>query len=160
MPPFHLPQPPKRGKVSTLSELARALGVSRRTIDRLIADGLRPDADGRYDLETAWRFRLARAGRGQHYAAASPSATAWQARRLRALAMRAERELQEKLRSLVSIDEARREWRRNVNRITRMCRGLGRELAPRLVGKGPHEIQATIDERVMQLLRELADAGE
>lgn len=49
-----------------------------------------------------------------------------------------------------------REWNRHVLTVKNRLLGLGREMAPRLVGLGPMQIQAAIDNRIFEILRLLA----
>jgi hypothetical protein len=60
---------------------------------------------------------------------------------------------------LIDIDEVKRQWRRRLSQIKGRMSGLGGELAPRLAHRGPQEVQAILDERVIEILRELARTG-
>lgn len=154
------------GKVKTLSELAKRLGVSRDTAQRWRVDGLEPDADGYYSIEEAKGFhhhRQLRAGirgkvPGKPGNAETPLDVAIDAkqRKLKADADRAEFELAKAKGEYIARNLVQREWKTRCVQVRGRMIGLGREIAPRLVGRGAREIQAMIDQRVFEILRLLA----
>jgi bifunctional ADP-heptose synthase (sugar kinase/adenylyltransferase) len=80
----------------------------------------------------------------------------WKDRRMRALALKAELKLDVATGKLIERSHVVREWKTRVVQTKNQLLGLGREFAPRLMGKSPQEIQALIDARVCEILRALA----
>lgn len=85
----------------------------------------------------------------------SEAAVTWNERLKKAKALQAERDLAISLDLWIDVDVAKQFWRMRMVQIKNKLKGLGRELAPRLAHRGPQEIQAIIDERVMEAMREL-----
>ncbi len=54
------------------------------------------------------------------------------------------------------MDEVKPQWRRRLEQIKGHLQLFGRAIAPRLAHRGPQEIQAIIDQRVMEILHQLA----
>jgi hypothetical protein len=80
----------------------------------------------------------------------------WKERRMRALALKAELKLDIATGKLIERSHVVREWQMRLIQTKNQLRGLGREFAPRLMGKTPQEIQAMIETRASEILRALA----
>jgi hypothetical protein len=137
-----------------LQDLAGRLGISYDRARRLRQDGLKVGPDGGYDLDEAMEFDEARRARSPGLE--SEMAITWneELKKIRTQILR--RDLAKSLELLVDVDEAKRRWRTRMVQIKNRLKALGRELAPRLAHRGPQEVQAIIDERIMEILRELA----
>lgn len=148
------------GTVKTLTDLAKVMGVSRSTVHEWRADGLEPEPDGRYSVDKGRQFHAARqmrAGlRGGTNGAQLTNAIDSKERKLKADADMAEHNLAIAQGKVVPREVVSKEWRRGVVTVKSRLLGLGRELAPVLTGRGPHEIKTIIDKRVFEILRLLA----
>jgi hypothetical protein len=80
----------------------------------------------------------------------------WKERRAKALALKAELKLDIATGKLIERSHVVREWRTRLIQTKNQLLALGRELAPRLMGKTPQEIQAMIETRASEILRALA----
>jgi hypothetical protein len=80
----------------------------------------------------------------------------WKERRIKALALAAETDLAERTKQLVPISEVRAAWGLQATKIKNAFKGLGRQLASLLLQRGPQEIQAIIDRRVLEILNDLS----
>ena len=149
------PIPPSR-KARSLRELAARLSIPYERARRLRMDGLQPEPDGVYDLNKAREFLHARTLRGPMWATASKDAQSLKLRALKAAAESAEIKVALARSQLVEKAEVEREWRQRVVTVKNRLKALGRELAPRLAGNGPQEIQAVVDARVLEILRLLS----
>lgn len=97
-----------------------------------------------------------RALRNPGYFGDSEAAHRWRERRDRAIALRDENALSERMKGLVAIVDARRAWTFQSGKVRKAFSGLGSDLAPRLVGRGPQECEAIITQRVLSILRALS----
>jgi len=144
-------------KATSQRDLARRLKVSRSTVDRLRQDGLSCDAAGHYDVEEAREFqrmraiRLASSGKN-----VSQDAVDAKFRKLCADANMSELKYAVARGEFIARQAVVIEWRKAAVAVKSRFLGLGRELAPHLAHRGPQEIQATIDKRVFEILRLLA----
>jgi hypothetical protein len=157
-------QPMTRKRISTGTskaksqrELSRRLNVSRSTIDRLRDDGLTQDAAGSYDVRQAEDLLHRRSLRVAHMKGLSQEAVNAKQRKLAADADMAELKYKQACGELILKDEVQRQWRCALITLKNRFLGLGRELAPRLAGCGPMQIQAAIDSRIFEILRMLAN---
>ena len=141
-----------------LTDVARALNISYDRCRRLRQDGLQVRPDGSYDLTEARAYDRARRARSPGLG--TEAARVWNDRLTKARALQAERDLSVSLGLVVDVDEVRQQWRRRLGQIKSRLSSVGRDLAPRLAKRGPQEIQAILDERVIEILRELARTGE
>jgi hypothetical protein len=139
---------------NNLTEVARALNISYDRCRRLRQDGLQVRPDGSYDLTEARAYDRAR--RARTPGLGSETARVWHERFVRAKTRAAETELARSLKLIIDIDEARQQWRRRTEQIRNRLAVVGQQLAPRIAHRGPQEVQAILDERVMKILRELA----
>lgn len=147
--------PPGAKRVDSLTDLARALGYSTESLRKAKENGeIIVAPDGTMSVEQARAAMLERAERGRQLGKNSE----WREREQRAKALEREVKLQKTVEKLVDKDEVRMEWDRAVTRVKQAMLGIGRELAPTLVNKGPHEIQALIDVKIFEVLRNLAHA--
>ena len=119
-------------------------------------DGLEREGDGTYKLSKAREFLHARTLRGPTWASSSADAQYLKLRTLKAAAESAEIKVAQARNQLVERAEVEREWRQRVVSVKNRFKLLGRELAPRVAGKGPQEAQAAIDGRVLEILRLLS----
>jgi hypothetical protein len=140
-----------------LRELAGRLGINYERARRLRKDGLQTKPDGTFDVNEAKAFLKARAARTSGVNA-SPEARAWSERRLKAITLRLEKELADAEARFISRKQVAKEWAQNVREIKTVFASLGSDLAPRLVGKGPQEIQAIVDADIRARLRALAQS--
>lgn len=134
----------RKARPGNQNDLARKMGVSRQRVSALKQKGkLGADHDATLRMH---QQRLAAQQR-------SPE------RRVKDLyaAKMAKLEYEREAKSLVEIVRVQREWKRAVLAVKNRFLAMGRELAPRLVGLGPHEIKALIDQRVFETLRLLAN---
>ncbi len=143
-------------RASSLREVAARLGIPYEAARRLRRDGLETEPDGTFDIQKAKAFRESRAARGPNWPNPTHKAFTWKERKLKAGALHAEMELAQALGRLVEKEEVKREWRERVVTVKNRLKALGREVAPRVTGKGPQEAQAVIDSRVLEILRLLS----
>jgi hypothetical protein len=143
------------GSARSLYELADKLGASYNRVVRLRKDGLEPEADGSFSVPKALWFLKQRNERSSQHPN-SAAAVTWKERRIKALALTAETDLAERTKQLVLISEVRTAWGLQATKIKNAFKGLGRQLAPLLLQRGPQEIQAIIDRRVLEILNDLS----
>ena len=148
--------PLPRRQVRSLRELASALGIGYQRARRLRMDGLEREGDGTYNLSKAREFIRLRTLRGPTWVTASADAQYLKLRTLKAAAESAEIKVAQARSRLVEKAEVEREWRQRVVTVKNRLKALGREVAPRVAGKGPQEVQAVIDSRVLEILRLLS----
>jgi hypothetical protein len=155
MPRKLTPPPKPTDRPKSLRELAAKLAIPYERVLRLRKDGLQTRADGTFDVNEAKAFLKARTARtsGVH---ATPEAKEWSERRLKAIALRLEKELADHQARFISKKQVIKEWTRNAKHINDAFASLGSDLAPKLVGKSPQEIQAIMDADIMARLRALA----
>ena len=138
----------------TLRSLAERLQVSNSSIKNLRRDGLRSCARG-YRLSEARKLLGIRSLRARNVAA-SPDALTLKTQKLELDVQRARFELEVSKGEWVRKLDVSREWRRQVIIVRDRFKNLGREVAPLLVGRGPREIQAMLDQKIYEILRLLA----
>jgi hypothetical protein len=84
------------------------------------------------------------------------STSSWKDRRAKALALKAELTLNIATGKLIERSRVVREWQMRLIQTKNQLLALGREFAPRLMGRNPQEIQAMIETRACEILRALA----
>lgn len=152
-PPTTHPQ-----RARTLAEVGKKLGIPYERAKRLRKDGLELGAGGYYDLRDAERLARQRTQRAPTSDGDDGELTFTEKQKLlKAKRMREEWKLTQEMGTTVRKDFVRAAWRHCILKIKNRLKGLGRELAPRIALKGPQEVQALIDERVMEILRLFAD---
>lgn len=148
-------RPMNPDNVTSLYDLARGLKCSYDQAVRLRKDGLTAEPDGTFSLAKAAWFLKQRLARAPHHPESTMAIT-WKERRIKALALGAEIELAERTKQLVAKADVRRAWGLQATKVTNAFKGLGRQIAPLLSHKGPQEIQALVDRRVLEILKELS----
>jgi hypothetical protein len=129
----------------------------RTTVKRYRDEGLDIfGADGNVDAVKFAKAQDEKRSRGQYGTSRDSESRKWDTRFRKAKAEKMELEYFEAARKLVSKDAVVREWRARVVGLRGLLMGLGRELAPRLVGKNPREAQALVDVRTFEILRTFA----
>ncbi|MBA3754243.1 MAG: hypothetical protein H0X01_08930 [Nitrospira sp.] len=141
----------------TLRALAHRLRVSPSSVRNLRRDGLGSCTRG-YRLSEARKLLGIRSLRARSIAI-SPDAIKLKTEKLELEVQRARFELEISKAEWVRKTEVTRAWRRASISVKNRFLGLGRELAPHLVGRGPNEIRAIIDARVHEILRLIARQG-
>jgi hypothetical protein len=142
----------KRGRPKnprSIRGFARTLGVSQQRVQALKKEGkLQFDEKGGVDQEASLRMHQQRLDAQ----ARSPS------KQVKEFydAKRAKLDYEKAAGAVVDREQVRQEWNRISLAIKNAFLGLGRELAPLLVGRGPQETKAVIDRRVFEILRLLA----
>lgn len=145
-------------KAASLLEGAKRLGITYTKAKRLRQDGWESDRTGKLDLAEGERLLKERMSRAPDFGGDSTAAVTWKERKLKAQALGAEIELAERTKQLVAKSDVRRYWGMQSVRVVNAFKGMGRALAPLLAHKGPQEIQAIIDRRVFEILKELSNA--
>lgn len=146
--------PPGAQRVDSVSDLARITGYGRESLRKARENGeILVASDGTMSVEQARAVMEERAERGQGGLGKSSE---WREREIRAKALQREMRVQKEAGTLIEKSTVRVEWERSVTRVRQALLGLGRELSPRLMNKGPQEIQAIIDLKVYEILRSLA----
>jgi len=129
----------------------------RTTVKRYRDEGLDIfDADGNVDPVKFRKAQKDKQERGRFGTFRDAEARKWDGRYRKAKAEKMELEYLEAAAKLVVKDAVVREWRTRVVGLRGMLMGLGRELAPRLVGKHAREVQALVDVRCYEILRTFA----
>jgi biotin operon repressor len=141
---------------ASLDVLAHRLGISRSTAKNLRRDGLCRN-EGGYSLSQAEELLRRRSLRVAHLKGLSQEAMDSKQRKLSADASMAELKYEQARGELILRDKVQQEWRCALVALKSRFLGLGRELAPRLTGCGPMQIQAAIDGRIFEILRLLAN---
>jgi len=143
-------------RVKTQASLARALGVSRATVTKWVADGLEAEPDGSFDVKKglAWKKFTATKMKAGTSRTKPAQASDEEYRKYKAALMKQEFEVSSG--KLIACADISREWSLLLLQIRDSFLYLGREIAPQLVGRSVREIQATIDKRVMQVLGQLS----
>ena len=113
-------------------------------------------ADGSVDAVKFAKAQQEKRSRGQYGTSRHAESRKWDTRFRKAKAEKMELEYLEAAKKLVSTDAVVREWRARVVGLRGLLMGLGRELAPRLVGKNAREVQALTDARTFEILRTFA----
>ena len=148
------------GHAGSLEDLADALGVSRQTASKMKRDGMKPERDGSWSIQKCAEFRdlrQSRASQGRNGAAPlSSTAMTWKEEALKADAQMKQLKLAEYASTLVKKEEVRREWARMIVIAKTKFESLGRDVAPKLVGRSPREVQSIIDKRIFEILRAMA----
>jgi hypothetical protein len=114
------------------------------------------DTDGKLDADKIDAIHAEQQIKGKEGTSRSETAQHWDERYRRARAQRAERALAIEEAELVRKADVVGEWRARVIGLRTLLVGLGREVAPRLVGKNVREVQALIDVRCFEILRTFA----
>lgn len=131
--------------------------VSRVTVWKYKKLGLDVlDKDGRPDADKINAIADEQKAIGKSGTSRSETALKADERYRRAKADKMELEYQEASRLVVRREAVVREWRTRVVGLRTLLVGLGRELAPRVVGKSAREVQALIDVRAFEILRTFA----
>jgi DNA-binding transcriptional MerR regulator len=134
------------GQFRTIDELARALNVSVRTVDRWVRDGLARNAAGLYALADVQAWRRARERRAETDVAEAARGD----RIARVDAYRqaktrlAEIELEERRGALISRAEVERDEIRRIQAVTQGLENLRRTLPARLEGRPAREIESIL----------------
>ena len=129
----------------------------RTTVKRYRDEGIDIfDGKGNIDVQKFLIAQKEKQSRGRFGTSRDAEARKWDARYRKAKALSAERDLAVKEGQLVSKEAVVREWRARVVGLRGLLMGLGRELAPRLVGKNPREVSSIIDVRTFEILRTFA----
>ncbi|WP_447983795.1 hypothetical protein [Nitrospira sp. Nam74] len=130
--------------------------VSRETVRQYRKEGLDVETDGKVDPEKIAAIHAEKMERGRLGTSRSDGARYWDEKFREAKAKRAQMELAQALKRLVDVEEVQGEWRGRCLQLRALLTGMGREIAPRLVGKSTREIQAIIDVRHFEILRVFA----
>jgi hypothetical protein len=135
---------------------ASKLVVSRETVRQYRRQGFDVDTDGKADPDKVNAIHAEKLKQGQRGSSRADGARYWDEKFREAKAKRAQMELAQALKRLVDVDEVQFEWRARCLQLRALLTGMGREIAPRLVGKSAREIQALIDVRHFEILRTFA----
>ncbi len=145
---------PNITEVSTVVDLAAALGVSRRSIGnwRKMPDAPEPKSNGKHDV-VAWRKFL----HDHHLDGSSPGdEEGLKVRKLLAEVNEREFRLEVRKGTYVEREAVRRSWLQRAGRATTLLRSkLEKELPPLLVGLDAPSIQEKLGAVVDEFLREL-----
>jgi hypothetical protein len=129
----------------------------RTTVKRYRDEGIDIfGADGNVDAVKFAKALEEKRSLGRYGTSRDSESRKWDTRFRKAKAEKMELEYLEAARKLVSTDAVVREWRGRVVGLRGLLMGLGRELAPRLVGKNAREVQALVDVRTFEILRTFA----
>ena len=134
----------------------KTVQCSRQTIKRYRDAGFDVDTDGKPDPVKIARVKAYKATVGKAGTSRDENARYWDTRFRKAKAKRAEKELALTEGEFVRTADVVAEWRGRVIGLRTLLTGLGREVAPRLVGKNAREVQALIDVRCFEILRTFA----
>jgi len=145
-----------RTRVKSQASLARALGVSRATVTKWVADGLEPERDGSFDLRKGRAWKKIAATKMKAGTARTVIGKTADERYREAKASKAEDELQRSRGELVLIADITRLWTDQILNIKQHLLSFGQVIAPQLVGRSIRQIQAEIDQKMFQILSQLA----
>jgi hypothetical protein len=147
-------------QANTLPELAQKMSVPLMRVKRLVRDGLCRRADGSFSLEDARLLAQERSSRGPDPLGDSAKGLYWKRRKLRAEAKQRELDFEVSRGKLVALADVKRIWLSECVKITNALKGLGRQIAAQCSHRGPQEIQAVVDKRVLEILRDLHNRTE
>jgi len=143
-------------RVKTQASLARALGVSRATVTKYVADGLESERDGSFDVKKGLAWKKIASTKMKAGTARTEVGKTADERYREAKASKAEDELQISRGEMVLRSEVTRKWTDQVLLIKSHLLSFGQVIAPQLVGRSIREIQAEIDRKMHQILNQLA----
>lgn len=141
---------------SSVRALAKAINVAPRIVQEMVDNGeITKGPDGRFDVSVALKVKEERARRQRGGFVYDPELQELKIKRetnrfhLEALT------LAEKAHQVVRKEKVIREWSYVVLEMKQRMAGLGREVAPLVIGRSPQEVQAIIDGRVFEIMRAL-----
>lgn len=145
------PLPP--GVVRTQAEVAKALSIATRTIERWVREGMSQTPEGYYNLIDiqAWR-----AVRSQKKTTKGKSKEYWEKRYREYKAKLANLELQEAIGQLISQKEVEKGQVARILAVKRALLALPKAVAPVLVGREAREIQVYLTDKVKEIIEQFA----
>lgn len=143
--------PVQPGIVENQEQVAKAFGVSARTVRHWIKDNMPVTKDGRYDLKEiqAWRFiKGKRRDSGQ-----KKNLDNWEAKYREFKAKTAEIEYRKKLGELIPRADVERGLVQIIIAVKRAFLALPRAMAPQLMGLEPRQIEALLNVRIKEIIK-------
>ena len=143
------PKPP-----SNVRDLAKAINLSPTIVQQMVANGeIAKGADGCFDIAAALKVKEERARRQKGGVVYDPELQAIKVQREKNKMALEALELAQKADKVVQKADIVREWSHLMLELKHRLTGLGREIAPLVMGRSPQEVQAIIDGRVFEILR-------
>lgn len=146
------PLPP--GCVRTQEEVAKALHVSVRSVQHWVRDGMPRGPEGYYDLIDIQTWRATKNRKDKN--SDEEDKIKWEVRHREYRARLTELELKKAYGLVLNKEEVEAGRVARILTVKRALLLLGKTVAPVIVGMEPREIQAYIDERVKEIIRQFA----
>jgi len=143
--------------VTTLMAVAKAMGVTERTVRNWRKSGMPVCPDGKYDLRAIRTWRDERAGKGLTGAHYRRQRDRWEAKFREVKAKLADLELKQKTGELVSRERVERRRVAQIQATKQALLAVPAAVAPQLVGLDPREIQALLRDRITDAIFRLAE---
>lgn len=141
------------GIVSTQEEVARALGVSTRTVQYWCRDGMPVKPDGKYDLLEVQAWRLTKNNKTSE---SDKTKEQWESKYREYKALLAEIEYKKINGELLDKNEVEEGRVKRIMEVKRKLLGLPKKVAPQLVGLEIHKIEAILDLRIKEVINDFA----
>lgn len=136
--------------------LAKAINVSTGVVQEMVSNGeIAKGPDGTFDVSAALKVKEERARRQRGGVVYDPELQNIKLQREKTRLGRDTVELRRELGEVIERSEVVRNWSKCLLQMKGALSGLGRELAPLVIGRSPHEVQAIIDARVFEIMRTL-----
>lgn len=142
------PIPP--GIVENQDQVAKAFGISARTVRHWIKDGMPVTKEGRYDVKEiqAWRFIHAKKRGNQ-----KKNQENWEAKYREFKAKTAEIEYRKRLGELIPRTDVEKGLVQIIIAVKRAFLALPRAMAPQLMGLEPRQIEALLTVRIKEIIK-------
>jgi len=150
--------PNSPGIIDSQEKIAKAFGVSDRTIRHWMKDGMPVMRDGRYDLTEIqdWRFNKKKIREGK----SKDKGDKWMEEYREYKARLAQIEYRKKIGELLPREEVESGFVQRVIAIKRALLTLPRSLAPQLDGLEPRQIQAVLLARVKEIINNFSQGAK
>jgi len=148
---------PGQGEVlTTLMAVAKAMGVTERTVRNWRKSGMPVRSDGRFDLGAirTWRARGGKGLSGAHYRRERDK---WEAKYREIKARLATLELKQRTGQLLPRERVEGKRVRQIQATKQALLAVPAAVAPQLVGLDPREIQALLRDRITDAISRLAE---
>ena len=140
------------GTVTTQEDVAKAFGVTERTVSRWIRAGMPKAKAGHYKLIKIKEWRAAKLNKHKSSKAIKPDKNNWDERFRKAKAQKAELDYQQAIGRLVSIDEIEAGRIERILIVKKALLSLPKDVAPQITGMDPREVQSFLDKRIREVI--------
>lgn len=143
------------GQVETLGHVAKAFGVSQRTVHRWVSEGMPRAEEGGYDIVEIQAWRSMRGA--QHKDDGEDEKTQWDIKYRQMKALLAEIEYKKRIGDLIPKEEVEAGMIYEITAIKMQFLSLPQRLAPQLEGLDVGARAALINDRIQEIIKGFAD---